>query len=78
MYNQIKNEIESISDPPEPLSVNNIKLLKRLERTGFRDWTKTEFAQFISAAEKFGHDDYEKIHIALVGSKTYAQIKAYS
>ena len=69
MYSSIKNEIETIDDPPEPLSSKNSKLLKRLEGTGFLDWSKVEFSFFFTASEKYGHDDYEKIHETLAGSK---------
>lgn len=78
MYSSIKNEIETIDDPPEPLNLKNSKLLKRLEKTGFVDWSKIEFTSFITASEKYGHENYEKIQEALGGSKNLEQIKSYS
>ncbi|CAD8176649.1 unnamed protein product [Paramecium octaurelia] len=50
---------------------------KQLLETGFKNWNKQEFSDFITANEKYGKDAYEKIQ-EFVKSKTLDEVKAYA
>ncbi|CAD8072522.1 unnamed protein product [Paramecium sonneborni] len=50
---------------------------KKLLETGFKNWNKQEFQDFITANEKYGKDAYEKIQ-EVIKTKTVDEIKAYA
>ena len=64
-------------DVAEPLEESELAEKEQLEQTGFSDWNRRDFQQFINGSAKYGRKNYEGIAIEVDG-KDAKQIKQYS
>ncbi len=46
-------------------------------KTGFTDWSKNDFNNFIAGCEKFGRNNFTEI-AKLIGGKTAEEVQKYS
>ena len=61
----------------EGLTKEENELKDKIMKSGFTDWSKSEFSSFIKGCERFGRDDIEKIS-DMIGSKTKEEVEKYS
>ncbi|EJT80191.1 ISWI chromatin-remodeling complex ATPase ISW2 [Gaeumannomyces tritici R3-111a-1] len=64
-------------DNAVPLTEEEQERKQQLSQEGFFEWNRRDFQQFVNGCHKFGRHDYDGIATE-VGSKTAAEIKAYS
>jgi SWI/SNF-related matrix-associated actin-dependent regulator of chromatin subfamily A member 5 len=64
-------------DKAIPLTEEEQAEKEQLETTGFADWNRRDFQQFVNGSAKHGRDNYERI-AEEVDSKDTAEVKAYA
>jgi SWI/SNF-related matrix-associated actin-dependent regulator of chromatin subfamily A member 5 len=75
--NRVQKEEQRKIDDAEPLSDEEQGEKERLLTTGFTNWSKRDFNQFIKANEKYGRDDIENVAREVEG-KTPEEVMEYS
>ncbi|XP_059485760.1 chromatin-remodeling complex ATPase chain Iswi [Neocloeon triangulifer] len=75
--NRVQKEEQRKIDDAEPLSDDEQTEKERLLTTGFTNWSKRDFNQFIKANEKYGRDDIENVARDVEG-KTPEEVMEYS
>lgn len=71
-------EQQKLIDNAVSLSEKEEEEKKNLETSGFRDWSRRDFFQFINASAKFGRKAIANIAKAFNGDKTQSQVSGYA
>jgi SWI/SNF-related matrix-associated actin-dependent regulator of chromatin subfamily A member 5 len=71
-----KEEDNRENNECEELTEEEIKLKDELLATGFKNWSRTDFNEFVTGCEKYGRKNYEEI--ARVVKKSVEEITKYS
>jgi SWI/SNF-related matrix-associated actin-dependent regulator of chromatin subfamily A member 5 len=68
---------QNLIDQAEPLTEEEIAEKEQLAESGFGEWNKRDFQQFINGSAKYGRNDYEGIATE-VDSKDAKEVKEYA